>query len=149
MAKFFYKMQNILDIKMKLETQAKNEFAIANAELAEEEEKLNELEKRRQQYEEKLAVLYTDKLNVREIHETADAVELMKYHKRLQEVNVLRAKKKAEQARDKLQEAVQDRKTHEKLKENAFEVFKQEVAAAESKEIDELVSYRHGQGEGE
>lgn len=147
MAKFFYKMQNILDIKVKLETQAKNEFAIANAALAEEEDKLNALEVRRQQYEAKLKQLYSDKLDVREIHETADAVELMKYHKRLQEVNVMKAKQKAEEARDKLQEAVQDRKTHEKLKENAFEVFKQEVAAAESKEIDELVSYRHGQAD--
>lgn len=149
MAKFFYKMQNILDIKMKLETQAKNEFAIANTELAEEEEKLTELEARRQQYEDELAKLYRDKLDVRRIHETADAVELMKYHKRLQEVNVARARKKADEARDRLQEAVQDRKTHEKLKENAFEVFKQEVAAAESKEIDELVSYRHGQSDDE
>lgn len=145
MAKFFYKMQNILDIKIKLETQAKNEFAIANAILAEEEDKLNALEARRQQYESRLAQLYTDRLDVNEIRETADAVELMKYHKRLQEVNVVRARKNAEDARDKLQEAVQDRKTHEKLKENAFEVFKQEVAASESKEIDELVSYRHGQ----
>lgn len=147
MAKFFYKMQNILDIKLKLETQAKNEFAVANAELAEEEEKLDTLEKRRQQYEIRLAELYTDNLNIKDINETAQAVELMKYHKRLQEVNVMRARKKAEDAREKLQEAMQERKTHEKLKENAFEVFKQEVAAAESKEIDELVSYRHGQSD--
>ena len=80
MAKFFYKMQNILDIKLKLETQAKNEFAIANAELAEEEEKLNTLETRRRQYESRLAQLYMDKIDVRQIHETAEAVELMKYH---------------------------------------------------------------------
>ena len=145
MAKFFYKMQNILDIKLKLETQARNEFAIANAQLAEEEEKLDALERRRQQYENRLAELYTDKLDIKEIGETAEAVELMKKQKRLQEVKVMMARKKSEEAREKLQEAIQDRKTHEKLKENAFEVFKQEVAASESKEIAELVSYRHGQ----
>ena len=39
MARFRYRMQNILDVKEKLESQAKNEFAIANARLAEEEEK--------------------------------------------------------------------------------------------------------------
>ena len=60
-------------------------------------------------------------------------------------MNVAKAQKQVEITRDKLQEAMQERKTHEKLKENAFEVFKQEVAASESKEIDELVSYRHGQ----
>ncbi len=144
MAKFFYKMQNILDIKEKLETQAKNEYAVANAALAEEEEKLNSLEARRQQYEARLKELYSDKLDIREITYVSEAVELMKYHKKQQELNVKKARKRADQARDKLQEAMQERKTHEKLKENAFEQFKQEVAASESKEVDELVSYRFG-----
>ena len=138
-------MQNILDIKEKLETQAKNEYAVANAALAEEEEKLKALEERRQQYEERLAKLYMDDLDIKEISETADAIEILKYHKKLQEINVQKAMKQVEAAREKLQEAMQERKTHEKLKENAFEAFKLEVAAAESKEIDELVSYRHGQ----
>ncbi|MCR5233363.1 MAG: flagellar export protein FliJ [Lachnospiraceae bacterium] len=144
MAKFFYKMQNILDIKEKLETQARNDYAVANAALAEEEEKLDALEMRKARYEEELKRLYTDKLDVHKISEAAEAVELMKYHKRLQEVSVMKARKNAENARQKLQEAMQDRKTHEKLKENAFEAFKTEVAASESKEVDELVSYRHG-----
>ncbi|MCR5419756.1 MAG: flagellar export protein FliJ [Lachnospiraceae bacterium] len=144
MAKFFYKMQNILDIKEKLETQARNEYAVANAALAEEEEKLNALEQRRMNYEQRLKELYSDRLNIREISEVSEAVELMKYYKKIQEINVLNARKKAEAARDKLQEAMQDRKTHEKLKENAFEEFKLEIAAEESKEVDELVSYRFG-----
>lgn len=33
MAKFIYKMQNILNIKMRLETQAKTEFSQASARL--------------------------------------------------------------------------------------------------------------------
>ena len=147
MAKFFYKMQNILDIKEKLETQAKNEYAVANAALAEEEEKLKVLEERRQQYEERLAKLYMDNLDIREISETADAVEILKYHKKLQEINVQKAMKQVEAAREKLQEAMQERKTHDKLKERQFEEFLLEEAAKESKEIDELVSFRHGQSE--
>jgi flagellar FliJ protein len=146
MAKFFYKMQNILDIKEKLETQARNDYAVANAALAEEEEKLNNLIRRRNDYEEKLKESYNGTLDLGSITEYADAVEIIKYHIRLQEVNVAKAQKQVDITREKLQEAMQERKTHEKLKENAFEVFKQEVAAAESKEIDELVSYRHGQG---
>ena len=38
MAKFNYKMQNILNIKMRLETQAKTEFSQAAAKAAAEEE---------------------------------------------------------------------------------------------------------------
>ena len=50
-----------------------------------------------------------------------------------------------ERARGKLNEAVAERKIHEKLKENSFEEFVHEVNAAESKEIDELVSYTYGE----
>ena len=35
----------------------------------------------------------------------------------------------------------------EKLREKAFEEFKQELAEAETKEIDELVSYTYNKGE--
>ena len=40
MAKFTYRMQNILDIKIKLENQAKIAYATASRQLAEEQEKL-------------------------------------------------------------------------------------------------------------
>ena len=43
MAKFVYRMQNILDIKSKLEVQAKNDFAQANAQLQQEQEQLQEM----------------------------------------------------------------------------------------------------------
>lgn len=40
MGKFKYSMQNLLDIKIKLETQAKNEFSEANRAYLTEKEKL-------------------------------------------------------------------------------------------------------------
>ena len=46
MARFRYRMQSILNIKMKMETQAKQEFAAAKAVLDEEEEKLEKLKAR-------------------------------------------------------------------------------------------------------
>ncbi|MGN0155958.1 MAG: flagellar FliJ family protein [Lachnospiraceae bacterium] len=54
------------------------------------------------------------------------------------------ARKVQELAREKLQNAMQERKTQEKLYENAFEDFKKEVNAKESKEVDELTSYTYG-----
>ena len=51
MGKFKYSMQNILDIKIKLETQAKNEFSEANRAYLTEKEKLEELFKKRAVYE--------------------------------------------------------------------------------------------------
>lgn len=40
MAKFVYRMQNILNIKEKIENQEKIAYGLANARLAEEQEKL-------------------------------------------------------------------------------------------------------------
>ena len=56
------------------------------------------------------------------------------------------AEKNVEAARLKLNEVMMERKTHERLKEQAFEVFKQEMQYAENKEIDELVSYTYHEG---
>ena len=144
MARFRYRMQNILNVKEKLETQAKNEFAIAAAHEREEEEKLNVLKSRRDGFESQLKELVGSDLDVAAIREAEDAVEVIKYHIAQQELNLAAARQELEVARQKLTVAMQERKTHDRLKEKQFEQFVAEEAAKESKEIDELVSYRFG-----
>ncbi|MCR5831708.1 MAG: flagellar export protein FliJ, partial [Lachnospiraceae bacterium] len=144
MARFRYRMQNILNVKEKLETQAKNEFALAAAKEREEEAKLLALKARRDEHEAILKGLVGADLDITSIKEAEDGLEVIKYHIGQQELNLAAARQELEVARQKLTAAMQDRKTHERLKERQFEVFKQEEAAKESKEIDELVSYRHG-----
>lgn len=146
MAKFRYRMQNILDVKEKLETQAKNEFAIASAVVAEEEEKLKALVSRENDYREYLKRLQNGDLNFKEIKETAQAIESMKYLIEAQKVVLAKAENVLELRRVALAEAMQDVKTHEKLKEKQFQQFMADEAAKESKEIDELVSFRFGSG---
>ena len=126
MAKFRYRMQNILDIKFKLEDQAKMEYAAANMKYQEELEKLQVLYDRRTGYEQEARTLRVHILKVRDIQDNQIAEDNL------------------EMARDRLTEIMKDRKTHEKLKEKAFEQFLQDENARESKEIDELTSYRHG-----
>lgn len=147
MAKFRYRMQNVLNVKEKLESQAKNEFAIAAAKVREEEEKLGVLNGRCEASLDKLKELYSSDLDIPAIKETEDGIELLKYHIKMQKLNLAAANQELEVARDKLTVAMQERKTHEKLKEKQFEEFVKEEAAKESKEIDELVSYRFGNGE--
>ena len=60
---------------------------------------------------------------------------------------VFRAMTEMDRARAKLNQSIQERKTHEKLKEHQFENFLQELNAEEMKEIDELVSYQHNTSE--
>ena len=143
MAKFIYKLQNILNVKSKIEEQAKNEYAIAKLYLDEEIDKLNSLVARKAIYEEKLRNQVEHVLNIKEINLCSQAIKTLEYHVEEQEHNVKLAENKLERARVKMNEAMIDRKTHEKLKENAFDEFLKELTHEENKETDELVSYKY------
>lgn len=144
MAKFKYRMQSILEVKKKLEEQAKNEFAAARAVLNEEEEKLEQLKKRKEAYEDEGRALRENTLNIMDIIENKEALLRMDEFITDQQLNVKRAQDRMEEARLALQNAMQESKTQEKLREKAFEQFVKEENKRESKEIDELVSYTYG-----
>ncbi len=149
MARFVYRMQNILDIKYKLEAQARSDYAVAAAKLAEEEEKLAALFLRRRRYEQKAKTLLEDSISIQDLKDNKKAIDTMKSLIREQSLQVHIAQKNLEIEREKLAEIMKDRKTHEKLKEHKFEEFKEELKAEESKEIDQLVSFTHNNTEEE
>ncbi len=144
MSKFIYRMQNILNIKYKLEDQAKTEFMLANQNLREEEEKLRLLTERKQGYEENVRNLLKRNLLVERIKENQNAILRMEEFIKVQKKQVEEAEKQVEIKKQKLTVLMQERKAQEKLKEKAFENFLQEENARESKEIDELVSFTYG-----
>ena len=78
MAKFVYKMQNILNIKMRLETQAKTEFSQASARLDEEEDKLRSLILRRRTYEDELKNASNDKLDINKLKQYNNYIAVIK-----------------------------------------------------------------------
>ena len=143
MAKFKYRMQNILDIKLKLESQAKIAYGIANQKYLAEQQKLQELVLRRTGYETMLKELMTGTLDVQKVSRARADVNTMKTLVRRQMIVVHKAELELNDARQKLNEVMVERKTHEKLREKAFEKFKQEIKESESKEIDELVSFTY------
>ena len=145
MAVFRYKMQGILDIKEKLENKAKQDFAEANMRLDAEKKKLDELQAKRFFYMQEGVKLRMEIIDVRKIRENKIAVLKMDEYIVNQKREIARAAKAVEKARAALQEVMQERKAHEKLKESAFEEFLKEEQAAESKEIDQLTSYTYGQ----
>ena len=134
MAKFKYRMQNILDIKQKLEEAAKMEFAEANARVMEEEEKLSALHGRRRVYEAEGKQLRKQQMHVPDIKNNIQALDILRDMIKDQEKAVERAKKIQEEKRLALQSAMQERKTQEKLYENAFAEFMQEENAREGRE---------------
>lgn len=143
MAKFVYRMQNILNIKMRLETQAKTEYAQKAAILREEEEKMNKLIIKGREYEEKSRELARTKVNVAQLRQYNEYFEVIKEEVKEQALKITIAKKNLERARERLNITVQERKIQDKLKEKAFEEFKIEINEQEKKEIDEVVSYKY------
>ena len=78
MAKFRYRMQNILEIKEKMEEQEKVAYGIANARLLEEQEKLQKLFVRKAGYEARLKELTSAKLDIVEIQTCKRASDSVK-----------------------------------------------------------------------
>lgn len=142
MAKFFYRMQNILDIKMKLEETAKQEYAEARLRLSEEEAKLATLQDRRQLYYEAYQEAIQGKLDFLEIETCGNAMDIMDEMIADQQNMVRKRSKELEQVRQKLNQVMQERKMHEKLKEKQFDAFKMELNAQENKETDEVAGYQ-------
>lgn len=144
MAKFVYRMQSILNIKEKLEDQARNNFSQARMRLDEENEKLETLKRRKEEYREEGRKIRKDSLDVLKLQENETALKRMDEYIAVQKEEVAKAEKALERAREKLTEAMKESKIQNRLKEKAFEQFKKDLLAEEAKEIDELTSFTHG-----
>ena len=147
MAKFVYRIQNILDIKNKLEVQARNSFAAARMKLSQEEEKLDRVFEQKKAYEENYRQQLSGNINILQINICKNAIELCKNQIKKQLVEVKVASLNLEAAQKRLGEVMKERKIQEKLREKAYEEFLQELNDQEKKEIDELVSFRFEQEE--
>lgn len=142
MAVYKYKLQGILNIKEKLENQAKQDFANANLKLLEEEEILANIIKRKEEYLEEGKRLRMSVIDPVAIEKNKLAVEVLEDEREKQEREVTLARKNVEVQRKKMMDARTETKTFERLKEKDFEEFMSLEGKKESKEIDELNSFR-------
>lgn len=142
MAKFIYRMQNILNIKYKLEESAKQEYAEARQALVAEEQKLDALKKRKQGYYEAYQASIQGRLDFLEIEENANSMDILDMMIEEQNAVIRQKSKELELARQKMAREMQERKMHEKLKEKKFDEFKQELNATEKRETDEVAGYQ-------
>ena len=145
MAKFVYRMQSLLNIQYQLETQAKMELGRAQMRLTQEEEKLQGLIDRKTAYLEGGRRLRSSRLHIMDLKDNRNAMLIMDEKIEDQREQVKFAEKHVEEARNRLQEVMKERKMHEKLREKAFVEFVREENAAEHKAVDELTSYTYGQ----
>ena len=149
MKKFRYSMQSLLVIKQKLEDQAKAAYGAAKIRLNEEEERLAEFQQKREFYVEEKRQVMATRLDVPKLNRLQMAVEAMDDRIARQKQNVKKAEVAMHAAEERLVESMMERKTQERLRENAFDVYRQEMNAEEQKEIDERTSFRYGTNEAE
>lgn len=143
MKKFAYSMQNILNLQYKFEEQEKAAFQEAMSRLRREEDILKQYLEQKSHYEESLKQEATGTVDLKMVRFYRNSIDVMKTRIRAQMLKVHLEEKNVETARLRLQQEMKKRKTHEIMREKALENYIYEMAAEESKEIDELVSYRH------
>ena len=147
MAKFIYSMQNVLNIKERMETQAKTEYAQMLGALHDEEVKMHNIMSTLNSYKVQASQLSIGKLDIAKIRRCNEAIKITEDMAKNQAVMVKLAERNVEASMKRLADAVKERKVQEKLKEKAFEQFLQELNAQEMKEIDEVVSFNYNDRE--
>lgn len=144
MKKFSYRMESLLKIKLKLEDQAKLVYANALAAFNKEEDKLNKMKEKKLSYENEKRLICTSKIDIKKMKLLTEAIDIMNRKIENQTAIVKAAEKRLEAARARLNEAIIERKTQEKLKEKAWQEYMMEYEAEEQKEIDEHNSFIYG-----
>lgn len=146
MPKFKYRMQSILNLKYKMESQARTEFGVAKANLNKQEELLETLIQRKNIYFEEGKKLRNEaKLSPFEIRRNYSYIDRMDEAIEIQNTLIKEAERIVDKKRDILINEMKERKIHEKLREKAFERYMQEEKKAEFIESDQRSSFVYGQ----
>lgn len=143
MAKFQFRLQNILSIKEKFEEQKKMELHSANQTFELEKNKLNILNDLRERNNHVFRNSVENKVKVCDIRKMNETAKF--YNSSITEQNnvIVRASNHVKLIRKELQEALIEKKMYEKLKDNALEEYSIEENKEEQKQMDEIVSYKY------
>lgn len=145
MAKFFFRMQNILQIKQKLEEKQQLEYKDALQNRNKQKQKMDQMREVIQSETIRFQKKQENRFFLRELIQVQDRIHF--YHRRLKEENDV-LKKLEEIVLDKRQiliEAMRERKIYEKLREKALEKYFEEEKLAELKQMDERASFHYSQ----
>ena len=145
MAKFSFRLQSVLNLKIRLEEQQRNVFASTRKRLSDEEEKLDTLYARKEFYEEEGRGMLKESLHVMDIMANVNAIDRIKEYIAEQKVTIKFWENRVEEERQKLVEMIKERKMYERLREKAFEEYMQEENHTEGVINDEHNSFVYGE----
>lgn len=143
MAKFIFNMQGLLNIKEKLEEQAKTEYGKALAKLEQEKSILLNLKNKKQENILSFRESINKGVKPNYIDNINKYISFIDKKVEEQTQNINKAKEIVEEKRLALLEAMKERKVLETLKEKEKENYFKEELKNEQKIIDEIVSYKY------
>lgn len=143
MSAFKYKLENVLNVREKLEGIKQKEYAHSLAVLEHEKKIKRQIAKSLDKSTLIRKDSISDVIDPRMIKMQQNYHTLLKVQEDLAVKNVAVAKKKTNKQRNELLNAMKDKKTLEVLKEKKFEEFIAEEKKQEQQIIDEIVSFAY------
>jgi flagellar FliJ protein len=146
MAKFVFRLQNVLNIKEKIEEQRKIELGNANQYLQQQKKLLQLFVIEKDKYISEFHKKNGKSVKAKDLATLNISIKYFRDKIVEQNNNVISAEEKVNLKREELKQAVVDKKTYEKLREKSYLNYMEELKVEENKIVDEIVSYKYNVG---
>jgi len=143
MAKFFFRLQDFLDLRERIEEQKKQEYGLAVAKLEKEKQIKEALLREKDDSVNSFRSQIQTRIQPYQFRIHNDYIEWLKKRIIEQEKIIEIARQQAEEKRLELVEAMKNKRMLEKLREKELAEFFREENIAQQKVLDEIVSYRY------
>ncbi|MDP4092149.1 MAG: flagellar export protein FliJ [Bacillota bacterium] len=143
MPKFEFRLQSVLNIKKQMEESLKNEYGKAVKRLEREKEKLKHIEIEQEECMKKMSSDSSKGVKVLKLKEYSVYISRLKEKAQLQKENINMAQKNADNYRERLVKAMQEREILEKLKEKKYQEYLVSRLKAEEKLSEEIAGYNY------
>jgi flagellar FliJ protein len=143
MGVFKFRLETLLNVKIQLEKNIKNELGKAMQKLEVEKNFLKTLESELDSYINGYKKTYENAVTIRYVKEISDYLITLKKRIEFQEKTINKFEKSVDIIRAKLIKVVQEKNMLEKLKEKDKEKYIKEELIKEQKLNDEIASYKH------
>jgi flagellar FliJ protein len=149
MAKFKFKLQPLLNVKLQQEDNLKNELGKAVRKYEDEKELLLQLEDEKERYINELNGNSEQRITVDKIRKYTVYISFLSDKIKLQKDHVNKALEYVDKVREELVKTLKERQILEKFKEKRYAQFLREQLKEEQKINDEITSYRYSEKDNE
>lgn len=142
MAAYKFKLQKLLDYKISVEEEKRNQLSLAIKRLEEEKAKLEAAKQKQNEMDKLFKEKTSEGMYVNELKLLANYIDYYKRSTKRQMINVKMAEDYLSTCREELVKAVQEKKMMEKLKEIDYGKYLYNEQKKEEKLVDDLVSFK-------